>query len=225
MLADIYERSAKAKGCTVVCGVDEVGRGPLAGPVVAAAVVVPWDTSIRAYLLERAGDSKVLTAKKREALAPYIHAHCTVSIAEASVAEIDAMNIRQATHLAMGRAVEGIERCSMFDGRLPNTREIQPHCLVDGNDMPNGLVGHTVVKGDAVELAIACASIVAKVYRDTLMAELDTAHPGYGWASNAGYGSAGHMEALQRLGATVHHRTSFAPVREVVERDAQARAA
>lgn len=205
MLADAHEQAARSQGKTHVCGVDEVGRGPLAGPVVAAAVVVPDDAEVRAYLLAQAGDSKVLTPKKREALAPYIHQHCRVSIAEASVAEIDAVNIRQATHLAMVRAVAGLGAEA-------------PYCLVDGNDLPVALKGHTIIKGDGVELAIACASIVAKVHRDAVMADLDKMHPGYGWASNAGYGSAVHMAALARLGPTVHHRTSFAPVREALGR-------
>lgn len=200
MLADTHAQASHTQGHAHVCGVDEVGRGPLAGPVVAAAVVVPDDVDVRVYLLAQAGDSKVLTAKKREVLAPYIHAHCRVSVAQASVAEIDAVNIRQATHLAMVRAVAGLGAEA-------------PYCLVDGNDMPSGLKGHTIIKGDGVELAIACASIVAKVHRDGLMAELDKTHPGYGWASNAGYGSAVHMAALATLGVTVHHRVSFAPVR------------
>lgn len=202
MLDTVHEMAWRARGCAVVCGVDEVGRGPLAGPVVTAAVIVPDDAAVRCHLLAEAGDSKALTAKKRERMAAYIHAHCTVVLAEASVAEIDSLNIRGATLLAMTRAVSGLGG---------------PVALVDGLDVPAGVQGQAVVKGDAVELCIACASIVAKVHRDAVMAELDKAYPGYGWASNAGYGSATHMAALQTLGPTPHHRASFAPVAAALE--------
>lgn len=190
----------------MVAGVDEVGRGPLAGPVMAAAVIVPDDAAVRAYLLQHAGDSKALTANKRVALDVYIRQQCVVSVAEASVAEIDTLNILQAALLAMTRAVTGLA--------------VPAHAvLVDGNQVPKGLSMpvQTIIKGDAVELNIACASIVAKVARDALMADLAQNFPHYGWESNAGYGSAKHLAALRTHGPTPHHRSSFAPVREVLD--------
>lgn len=193
---------ARAFGGLRVAGVDEVGRGPLAGPVVACAVVIPEEA--RAHVLKLAGDSKVLTEKKRLAAYPVIRELCLVGIGEATVAEIDALNIRNATFLAMRRALEQV-----------------PHeaVVVDGNaKIPELKVPQTcVVGGDGKELAVACASIVAKVYRDALMGTLAEECPGYGWESNAGYGAAVHMKALKTLGVTVHHRTSFAPVRDALE--------
>lgn len=184
-----------------VAGVDEVGRGPLAGPVVAAAVVVP--PALREALLAVAGDSKVLSAKKRVAVEVLVREGCLLGVGEASVAEIDDMNIRNATFLAMTRALAQV-----------------PHgaVVVDGNAKIPGLEVPQlcVVGGDRKELAVACASIVAKVYRDALMAKLGEDHPAYGWAQNAGYGTASHMEALTLQGVTPHHRRSFAPVRDML---------
>ena len=184
-----------------VAGVDEVGRGPLAGPVVAAAVVVP--PAVRETLLAVAGDSKVLSAKKRMAVEALVREGCRIGIGEASVAEIDALNIRNATFLAMTRAL----------GQVPHDAVV-----VDGNARIPGLAvpQQCVVGGDGKELAVACASILAKVYRDALMARLGEAHPAYGWAKNAGYGTAVHMEALRHHGVTQHHRRSFAPVRDML---------
>lgn len=206
MIACEHEEALQRRGLPLVAGVDEVGRGPLAGPVTAAAVVVPADAALREELLAEVRDSKVLTAARRKVLAARIEAACAVSVAEASVEEIDRLNIREATLLAMTRAVNGL--C------------ITPQAvLVDGRDVPPALAmpGQAVVKGDAVELCIACASIVAKVARDKLMTALAQEYPGYGWERNAGYGSAVHMAALRTLGATRHHRRSFAPVRAVLE--------
>ena len=185
-----------------VAGVDEVGRGPLAGPVVAAAVIVP--ESLREQLLGMAGDSKVLSEKRRLAVAEIVHRGCMVGIGEASVEEIDTVNIRNATFLAMRRALDKLE----FDA-----------VIVDGNALIPDLTQRqvAVVGGDRIELAVACASIVAKVYRDALMCKLAEEFPYYGWHSNAGYGAAVHMAALQTHGATIHHRKSFAPVRLVIE--------
>ncbi|MFC7334589.1 ribonuclease HII [Rhodocista pekingensis] len=184
----------------IVCGVDEAGRGPLAGPVVAAAVVLPggplpdWCAGI--------DDSKRLSAARREALCGLIRTQARVGVGIADVAEIDTLNILRATFLAMRRAVEGLGT------PLPAV------ALVDGNQrppLPCAMV-EAIVDGDALCLSIAAASIVAKVTRDRIMAELAERHPGYGWERNAGYGTAAHREALRRLGATPEHRRSFAPV-------------
>lgn len=195
-----YEAAAMARGLLCVAGIDEVGRGPLAGPVTAAAVVLD-----PARIPEGLRDSKQLTAARRVALDRVIRAVAEVSVAHASVEEIDALNILRASHLAMERAVAGL-------GRAPD------HALVDGNLLPRGLAcpAEAVVKGDARVLSIAAASIVAKVARDAIMVDLAQQHPGYGWETNAGYGSKAHLAALQHLGATPHHRRSFAPVRNIL---------
>lgn len=198
-LDDVHARSF---GSARVAGVDEVGRGPLAGPVIAAAVIVP--EHMRGELLKIAGDSKVLTARKRGIVDALVRAECAYAIGEASVAEIDELNILQATFLAMHRALE----------------QVQPDAVViDGNQkLPRwGKPQVTVVGGDGLELAVACASVVAKVHRDALMCRLAEEYPHYGWHSNAGYGAAVHMEALKTHGVTPHHRRSFAPIRLMVE--------
>ncbi len=194
------ERAAFARGATHVAGVDEVGRGPLAGPVVAAAVRLD-----PAAIPEGMADSKALTASRRTALADELRACADVSVAEASVDEIDRLNILQAAMLAMQRAVEGL-------AAPPD------HVLVDGNRIPKALAGRAeaVVKGDARCLSIAAASIVAKVHRDALMVDLAQQHPGYGWEKNAGYPTRAHLEALQNLGVTPHHRRSFRPVHNIL---------
>ena len=184
----------------LIAGVDEAGRGPWAGPVVAAAVI------LRGTVPAGLNDSKKLSAKRREALFQALHeSGCMIGVGQASVAEIDAINILQATYLAMTRAVEALNA--------------EPgHVLVDGNRLPKWRWPATaIVGGDALEPAISAASIIAKVTRDRMMAELDAAHPGYGWARNQGYGTAAHADALQKLGATPHHRASFAPVRAVLQ--------
>jgi len=183
----------------IVAGIDEVGRGPLAGPVVAAAVVIDPAT-LPAELAAQLDDSKKLSAAKRDRLDRLVREHCRFSVAEASVAEIDRLNILKATFLAMQRALAGLGVAV-------------DHALVDGNRPPPLPCPVTcVVGGDGKSLSIAAASVVAKVYRDRLMGDLDAQFPGYGWASNAGYGTRAHLEALRRLGPTPHHRTSFAPV-------------
>lgn len=182
-----------------VAGVDEVGRGPLAGPVVAAAVVVPRGA---APLLMEAGldDSKRLTAAKRAALCALVAAHCQYALGAASVGEIDSRNILAASLLAMQRAVLA----------LP---EAPSSALVDGNRLPPlPCAAEAVVGGDAKCLSIAAASVVAKVTRDRLMAALGARYPVFGWERNAGYGTKEHRAALDRHGPTPHHRTSFAPV-------------
>ena len=180
----------------VVAGVDEAGRGPWAGPVVAAAVVLD-----RGAVPAGLNDSKQLRAAARERLFDAITASARYGIGQASVAEIDALNIHWATMLAMERAVAAL-------GVVPD------HVLVDGNRLPKWRHAATaIVKGDALSCSIAAASILAKVTRDRLMLALHAEWPGYGWAANKGYGTALHARGLAELGVTPHHRRSFAPVR------------
>jgi len=190
-----------------VCGVDEAGRGPLAGPVCAAAVIL--DVSAIPAGID---DSKKLTAKAREALEAQIKASAVAwAVAFASVEEIENLNILHATGLAMRRAVQGLS--------------LQPaHALVDGNyafSLPCPV--RTVVKGDSLSLSIAAASILAKTARDRLMAEMDSIYPGYGFAKHKGYGAAAHMAALQALGPSPIHRPSWAPIRLLTVTRAQTR--
>ncbi len=187
----------------VVAGFDEVGRGPLAGPVMAAAVVFDR-TRMPSRLAEELDDSKKLSHRRRVELAEMIWATAHVGVGEASVEEIDRLNILQATFLAMSRALAAL-------GMTVD------HALVDGNRPPPlPCPVRCVVGGDGVSLSIAAASVVAKVKRDLLMGQLAALHPGYGWEANAGYGTAAHLEALRRLGPTPHHRRSFAPVAQLV---------
>jgi ribonuclease HII len=183
----------------IVCGVDEVGRGPLAGPVVAAAVVLKRK-NIPADVLAQINDSKALTAQKREYLYGKIHEYAHVCITECGVDEIDEINILQASLRAMAKAVEGLD--------------IRPQAaLIDGNKAPKlACATKTIVKGDSRSLSIAAASIVAKHYRDVLMCRHALEFPQYGWESNAGYGTAQHLKAIQIHGVTPLHRRSFAPV-------------
>ena len=182
-----------------IAGVDEVGRGPLAGPVVAAAVILDVTRPIQGL-----ADSKTLSASRRATLALQIKERClTWALGEANVEEIDRLNILQATLLAMRRAVEA----------LPVYPEL---VLVDGNQPPMlHCAVRTVVRGDATIPAISAASILAKVARDQTMTELDAIYPGYGFARHKGYPTAEHIQALGRLGATPEHRLSFAPVRRI----------
>ena len=195
-----FETAAYARGANRVIGVDEVGRGPLAGPVTAAAVWIDPK-----HIPEGLNDSKALTAKRREALFDTIMDKADVSIAHASVQEIDELNILQATYLAMRRAIAGLT-------------QNPDHALIDGNRLPADLPcsAETVVKGDARSLSIAAASIVAKVTRDRIMAELAAEHPGYGWESNAGYGTKMHQNGLREFGVTPHHRRSFKPIHNIL---------
>ncbi|MGV8951521.1 MAG: ribonuclease HII [Cypionkella sp.] len=198
-----FETAAFARGCTAVAGVDEVGRGPLAGPVTAAAVILD-PARIPAGL----ADSKTLTSARREKLYDLILASAQCSIAHATVAEIDTLNILRASHLAMERAVAG----------LPTPPD---HCLIDGNLIPQALRGRAeaIVKGDAKSLSIAAASIIAKVTRDRIMVDLAQQHPGYGWEVNAGYPTKLHLSALLNLGVTAWHRRSFKPVHNILYQD------
>jgi ribonuclease HII len=193
----------------IIAGMDEVGRGPLAGPVAAAAVVLDRTAPLEA-LSRQIDDSKRLTADRREALIPDIKAVSVNAVGWADREEIDRLNILGATMLAMRRAVDGLVQRI---GKLPD------FALVDGNRDP-GLAcpARTVVKGDARSLSIAAASIIAKVARDAVMADLARRHPGYGWERNAGYGTREHLDALNRLGPTPEHRRSFAPVRAALEK-------
>ncbi|PRY75929.1 RNase HII [Yoonia maritima] len=195
-----FEQAALDRGFTYIAGVDEVGRGPLAGPVVAAAVVL--DTN---NIPDGLNDSKKLTAKKRDALYDAIMEQADVSLAEATVAEIDEHNILRASHIAMVRAIAGLGQPT-------------DHALIDGNMVPRGLTisTETVVKGDGRSLSIAAASIVAKVWRDRHMVDLAQQYPGYGWEKNAGYPTAVHKSGLENLGVTPHHRRSFKPVHNIL---------
>ena len=195
------ETAAFARGLIRITGIDEVGRGPLAGPVSAAAVILD-----PARIPHGLRDSKALTAARREALAAEIMATAQVCIATASVAEIDRLNILQASLLAMARAAAGLNA---------------DYHLIDGNKIPAALQGRAewIVKGDALCLSIAAASIVAKVSRDRDMVDLAQQHPGYGWERNAGYPTPEHLAALQKLGVTPAHRRSFAPVHNILYQD------
>ncbi|MFZ5710364.1 MAG: ribonuclease HII [Pseudomonadota bacterium] len=195
-----FEEAAHARGCRRVAGVDEVGRGALCGPVVAAAVRLD-PRRIPAGL----NDSKLLTARQRTALNERILAVAEVALGEASVEEIDRLNVLRASQLAMCRALAAL-------ATPPD------HVLIDGHLVPPQLdrSAEAVVRGDARSLSIAAASIVAKVHRDRLMVDLAQQHPGYGWERNAGYPTADHVAGLTALGATPHHRRTFAPVHNIL---------
>ena len=195
----------------LVCGIDEAGRGPLAGPVVAAAVVLD-PRRFPKFLRETLDDSKVLTGERREACYQALRrcsdrGAASIGIGAASTDEIDRINILRATLLAMARAVTVL-------GVRPDI------ALVDGDTAPPlACTVHTVVKGDALSFSIAAASVVAKVTRDRIMKGLAPRYPGYGWETNVGYATPEHGEAIRRLGITSHHRRSFAPVRLAVLRE------
>lgn len=202
MLDFSHEALLARKGYNTIAGVDEVGRGPWAGPVMAAAVIWPKDIP----LLKGVTDSKKLSLAKREILCEQILAVAEVGVGEASVAEIDSHNIRQATFMAMRRAVDN----------LPQRTD---YLFIDGNALPSNLPcdAGCVVKGDGKVYSIACASIVAKVLRDREMQRLHGQFPHYAWDSNAGYGTVHHQQGLESHGVTVHHRRSFAPIRARLE--------
>ncbi|WP_203525667.1 ribonuclease HII [Crenobacter caeni] len=186
----------------LIAGVDEAGRGPLAGSVVAAAVILDPARPIAGL-----ADSKKLSEAKRDALAPLIRERALAwCVAEASAAEIDTLNILQATMLAMRRTVEGL---SVTPGEV----------LIDGNRVPKGLLvpARAIVKGDALEPAISAASILAKTVRDAQLLALDARHPGYGFARHKGYPTPEHLAAIERLGVLPEHRKSFAPVRRLLD--------
>ncbi|MGC9954934.1 MAG: ribonuclease HII [Rhizomicrobium sp.] len=195
-----HESRVLARIAGWVAGVDEAGRGPLAGPVVAAAVIFE-----KKRIPKGLDDSKKLTARMREKLYARIYELAiAVGVGEASVDEIDLVNIRQATHLAMARAVRALVPAPAF-------------ALVDGNDAPAlPCPCETIIGGDGRSSSIAAASIIAKVTRDRLMAALHEQHPEYGWLDNKGYGTAEHFLALKRHGPTPHHRRSFAPIHNIL---------
>ncbi|MFV1602593.1 MULTISPECIES: ribonuclease HII [unclassified Phaeobacter] len=194
------EAAARARGHIRIAGVDEVGRGPLAGPVTAAAVILDADN-----IPEGLNDSKKLSAKRREAVEASIFGQAEVAIAHASVEEIDSLNILRASHLAMERAVAALDPAPDY-------------LLIDGNLIPKGLLqtSEFVIKGDSKSVSIAAASIVAKLARDRIMVDLAQQFPGYGWEKNAGYPSKQHRDALVNLGVTPHHRRSFKPVHNIL---------
>jgi ribonuclease HII len=187
----------------LVAGVDEAGRGPLAGPVVAAAVILPDPQKFA--LPEGIDDSKALTPARRDEIFAGLRGTTTIGVGVASVDEIDTLNILQATMLAMTRAVRAMD-------------QIPGLALVDGNHLPDlPCPGDAIIGGDGLCLSIAAASIVAKVIRDRIMEGLARANPSYGWERNRGYGTSEHLGAIKSVGVTCHHRRSFAPVREAIE--------
>ena len=199
------ESALWAQGYRQVAGVDEAGRGPLAGPVVAAAAILPPD--FQAPWLERIRDSKLLTPKARSELAAELHDAVAVGVGHASSREIDRLGLVKATHRAMRRAVSKLHPAPDY-------------LLVDGRErLRGGPPKKAIVDGDALCYCIAAASIVAKVARDRMMEGLDRRYPGYGFARHKGYATRRHMEALARLGPSPVHRRLFAPVRRLLEAD------
>lgn len=200
-----FEDMTAGRGFAAIAGIDEVGRGPWAGPVIAAAVILRRDT-LDERLPTSLDDSKKLTAKRREALFEILPGCAHIGIGRAEVDEIDRDNILNASLLAMARAVAELDIAPDF-------------ALVDGNREP-GLPCpvQCVVRGDGRSLSIAAASVIAKVTRDRLMCEFAAEYPGYGWERNAGYGTAQHKAALERLGVTPQHRRSFAPILKILRR-------
>jgi ribonuclease HII len=182
------------------CGVDEAGRGPWAGPVVAAAVILPKN-----FITDKINDSKKLSKKNRDILYENITKNADFGLGFATVTEIDKLNILQASLLAMKRAVG-------------NLNKVPVKALIDGNTIPPNLpcVSECIVKGDTKVVSIAAASIVAKVVRDRFMTKLAQLHPGYGWERNFGYGVKEHQEALKTLGVTSEHRRSFKPIHKML---------
>lgn len=206
-----YEEESYSHGFKSIAGIDEVGRGPLAGPVVAAAVILP-----RGYSHPEIRDSKLLTAKQREKLMPVIKANATCwGVGVVDVEEIDRLNILQASLLAMVKALAALKSradCVLIDG---NQTIPLPLFRIGKFLTGRSLYQKTIIKGDQSCLSIAAASIVAKVARDEMMIELDRRYPEYGFAAHKGYSCVTHFEALKRFGASPVHRQSFKPVRDV----------
>ena len=188
------------KGYRAIAGVDEVGRGCIAGPVTAAAVILDPENIPKGL-----NDSKKLSLKNREKIFHSIQNKCTFYVAHSSVSEIDEINILQASLLAMKRAIDGLSISPDF-------------VLIDGNKSPEGLDSEfeTIIKGDSKSLSIAAASIVAKITRDCIMSRLDKQFPGYDWSQNAGYPTKFHKSALLNIGITPHHRHSFKPIHNIL---------
>jgi ribonuclease HII len=198
-----FENQAKKNGYKIVCGIDEAGRGPWAGPVTAAAVVL--DPALLSYeLLNQLDDSKKIKRAQQKAIFDEIHLKIIYGIGQASVEEIDDINILQATFLAMRRALKAL--CVFPD-----------YALVDGNRLPSlNCSSEAIIKGDSKSYTIAAASIIAKVTRDLNMVVLSQQYPGYGWERNSGYGTKEHQAALVSLGVTSAHRKSYAPIRKIL---------
>lgn len=192
----------RESGAQLVAGVDEAGRGPLCGPVVAAAVIFP---SVNIDIPVVITDSKQMTHRQRLEAFDWIRANTIWSVAECSPAEIDELNILWASMLAMKRALDGLSQKPDF-------------ALVDGNRLPKDVVGRAIVKGDAKSLSIAAASIIAKETRDKMMTELAQQYPEYGWDKNAGYPTASHLQAIEKYGINDHYRKSYKPVKAIIER-------
>ena len=192
----VFEAEKKAQGFQAICGIDEVGRGPLAGPVVAAAVILNEEHAILGL-----NDSKQLSAQNREELVQEIKKNArAIGIGEATAEEIDQLNIYQATKVAMQRAIDQLT--------------IKPDCLlIDAMVLDNGLPQEKIIKGDARSVSIAAASIIAKVYRDEWMTKYGEDYPAYGFANNAGYGTKEHLKAIDEQGILPIHRKTFAPIK------------
>jgi ribonuclease HII len=199
-----FEKSIKG----LACGLDEVGRAPVAGPVVAACVYIPKE-KLKADIWSEVNDSKVLSAEKRESMFDEIRRNCAWAISEACNDEIENINIVQASFLAMQRSFDAMR--AGFNVRIDTA-------LVDGHIAPKfPCKVQTIVKGDSRSVSIAAASIIAKVYRDRRMKRLAEEHPHYGWERNAGYPTRQHLDAIQKHGLTVFHRKTFAPVRNYLD--------
>ena len=197
------EESLGLSTSAVIVGVDEVGRGPLAGPVTAAAVFVDRQ-KITSDLLTKIADSKKIAQKKRATISKQIESIAIIGIGWASSGEIDQLNILEATMLAMQRAIFSLQKQIILD---------PDYILIDGNKVPRlDFPSKAIVRGDEKSLSIAAASIVAKSKRDAFMTSLSKLYPGYGWEKNAGYGTGEHLAAIEREGITVHHRRSFKPI-------------
>ena len=197
------EESLGLSASAVIVGVDEVGRGPLAGPVTAAAVFVDRQ-KITLDLLTKIDDSKKISQKKHATISKQIESIAIIGIGWASSGEIDQLNILEATMLAMQRAISSLRKQIISD---------PDYILIDGNKVPRlDFPSKAIVRGDEKSLSIAAASIVAKNKRDAFMASLSKLYPGYGWEKNAGYGTGEHLAAIEREGITVHHRRSFKPI-------------
>ena len=197
------EESLGLSTSAVIVGVDEVGRGPLAGPVTAAAVFFDRQ-KITSDLLTKIDDSKKIAQKKRATISKQIESIAIIGIGWASSGEIDQLNILEATMLAMQRAISSLRKQIISD---------PDYILIDGNKVPRlDFPSKAIVRGDEKSLSIAAASIVAKNKRDAFMTSLSKLYPGYGWEKNAGYGTGEHLAAIEREGITVHHRRSFKPI-------------
>ena len=197
------EESLGLSTSAVIVGVDEVGRGPLAGPVTAAAVFFDRQ-KITSDLLTKIDDSKKIAQKKRATISKQIESIAIIGIGWASSGEIDQLNILEATMLAMQRAIFSLQKQIILD---------PDYILIDGNKFPRlDFPSKAIVRGDEKSISIAAASIVAKSKRDAFMTSLSKLYPGYGWEKNAGYGTREHLAAIEREGITVHHRRSFKPI-------------